>query len=412
MINEDFRGNPVRLHLRRYAGQARATAEGVLVGGRAHIHEVGYQLRLSFFLIVALPTLMAAAYYLLIAAPRYVAEAKFSVYTQAPARADPLAMLAQLPMASASLEDQHIVQDYINSRAMLEAVEKKYDLQRIYGTGGDIFSELWSGLSVERRTAYWTRHVHVTIDSNSGIADLQVDTFRPEDSLALVNGILAETRTMVENLSSDGDADAVKLAAQQFDKAAAQLAAVRAKVTQFRQDNHMVDAAHTGQFTAEMVGGLEVSLADAQSQIQQARSYLAPSDPRIAMLQARADSLRSQIDLQKNGLSQGSPTAPGDVALRGPDVLPASTLSQSETLDTELDVALKSYAAAAAANFEAQGNLSRDRRYLEVFIKPALPEDAGEPQRLRMIATVLVASFILWCLIITIGGAVRDHAGI
>ncbi len=391
-----------------YVRRARIALNGAVDYGRAHIHEVGYQLRLSFVVIVALPTLIAAVYYLLIAAPRYVAVSQFAVWTSAPGRADPLSMLVQLPTASASLEDQHIVQDYVYSRAMLESIEKRYDLNRIFGTGGDIFSELRSGLTVEDRTEYWKRHVHIAIDSTSGISTLDVDAFRPQDALMLANAVLARAQTMVQNLSDESDADAVQHTQRILEAAAKRLSQVRARVTTFRRQNHMVDATHTGQLATQMVGGLETGLADTEAQIQQLRSYLAPGDPRIAVLQARADSLRKQIDLQKSGFAGTAPAT----ATSGPDVMPASVLAQSEALETELDVALKGYTAAATAHFEAQGNLARNRRYLETFVKPALPEQAEKPERWRMIATVLVSAFIAWCLVITVGGAIRDHAGV
>ena len=407
MLNDTSRGRSS--DLQHYAGKVRGAVADVIANGRANIHDVSYQLRLSFVVVVCLPTLIAAVFYLLIAAPRYVAVAQFAVWTSAPPKADPLTMLIQMPTSSASLEDQHIVQDYVYSRAMLESIEKQYDLGHIFGTGGDIFSELWSGHTVENRLAYWRHHVNIAIDSNSGISTLEVDAFRPEDALTLANAVLVRSQTMVQGLSDEGDAEAVTHAKQTFDEAAARLSIVRARVTQFRRENRMVDARNTGQYATQMVGGLEVALADTEAEIQQLHSYLAPSDPRISVLQARADSLRKQIDLQKSGLAE---TTPSSAATTGPDVMPASVLAKSEALETELDVATKSYAAAAAAYFEAQGNLSRNHRYLETFVKPALPEEAEKPERWRMIATVLVSSFIAWCLLITVGGAIRDHAGV
>lgn len=396
---------------RGFFGDLRRAAEDAISHGREHIYEVKYQLRLSFIVIVVIPTVLAMTYYLLIAAPRYVATAQFAVWTSSPPRADPLTMLVQLPNSTSSLEDQHIVEDYINSRSMLESIEQQFDLDRIYGTGGDLFAEMGSGLTVERRVEYWKKHVDVTIDSNSGITTLEVDAFRPQDALTMARAVLARAQTMVQNLSDEGDADAVRQSKRQFDATGKLLSDVRAHITQFRRQNHMVDATHTGELTLQMVGGLEASLAETQSQIQQLRTYLKPDDPRISVLQARANSLRQQIDLQKTGLAE---TAAPFVAngSSSPDVLPASVLAQSEVLETELDVALKGYMVAAAAYYQAQGNLLEHRRFLEVFVKPALPEDADKPERFRMIATVFLTSLIVWCLVITIGGAVRDHAGV
>lgn len=406
MLNENTSNSPSGIRRRIEAG--RNLVAGAIEHGRANLHDVGYQLRLSFIVVVAIPTAISLVFYGLIAAPRYVAQAQFAVWSSSPAKLDPLAMLVQIPTASASLDDQHIVDDYIHSRPMLESVEHRIDLAHIFGSGGDIFSELWPGNSVERRLAFWNRHVVVTIDSSSGISTLEVDAFRPEDALTLANTVLNRAQDMVQNLSDESDRDALRHAKQTFDAATARLSDVRARVTRFRRENHIVDAAHSGQFTSQMVGALEANLAETEAQIQQLQSYLAASDPRIAVLKARAASLRSQIDLQKDGLAETTTAAPAN----GPDVLPASVLATSEALGTELEIATKSYAAAAASFYEAQANMSRNHRYLEVFVKPALPEEAEKPQRLRMIATVLITSFIAWCLLITVGGAIRDHAGV
>jgi capsular polysaccharide transport system permease protein len=406
MLNDTTNSRSVSA--RQIAGRARGALEGAIAHGRANIHDSSYLMRLSFVVVVGIPTVLAMVFYLLIAAPRYVATAQFAVWTSAPPKADPLTMLISMPSSSAALEDQHIVQEYVYSRAMLESIEKQYDLGRIYGSGGDVFSELWPGHTIEKRLAYWKRHVVVTIDTNSGISSLEVDAFRPQDALLLANAVLARAQTMVQNLSDEGDSEALRHAKLILDSSTARLSEVRNHVTQFRRDNHMVDAKNAGQFNAQMVGALETALASTEAEVQQLRSYLTPADPRIAMAVARADSLRKQIDLQKSGLAETAPSS----RTGGPDVLPASVIAKSEALDTELDVATKSYAAAATAYFEAQGELSRNHRYLESFVKPALPEEATKPQRWRMIATVMVSSFIAWCLLITVGGAIRDHAGV
>ncbi len=394
----------------RIAGEAPGAAPGLkgrirhaVAHGRQNIHDPRYQMKLSFAVIVLIPTLIATLYFGLIASSRYVAQAQFAVWSATPARADPLSMLMSLPSTDAQVGDQHIVQEYVGSRPMLEAIEKQFDLERIFGTGADWFSELNTSRSVEDRLRYWRSRVHVTIDTASGICTLTVEAFTPQDALALAKGVLAQAQVMAAGLSDQSHRDLVLQSKKQLDRMSQVMGNVRAQVTQFRDQHQVVDALRASQMDSQIIGALEAGLANTETQIQQFKSYMKADDPRITRLQSQAQSYRSQIAQARAGLVGGGNSAAGPTN---------NVIGENERLNAEMDIATKGYAAASNAYMQALANASGESRYLEEFVPPALPEKAEAPQRLRIILTVFAVTMIAWCLLLTLGGAIRDHAGV
>ena len=75
-------------------------------------------LTLSLLACVALPTILAALFYIFIAADRYVSEARFAVRSNEAQAADALGMITGLPQFGDCFRS-YIVADYVESRDMV-----------------------------------------------------------------------------------------------------------------------------------------------------------------------------------------------------------------------------------------------------------------------------------------------------
>ena len=86
----------------------------------------------SFVVLVLLPIAFVAAYFFAIAADQYVAEFRFTLSTVESPRLDPLSLLAgNASQSPAAIKSQILVQ-YIASRAMVDEVDAKLDLRRLF----------------------------------------------------------------------------------------------------------------------------------------------------------------------------------------------------------------------------------------------------------------------------------------
>ncbi|MBV9860398.1 MAG: hypothetical protein JO038_09895 [Alphaproteobacteria bacterium] len=370
----------------------------------------GPWVRISFVLLVALPTLVAAAYYILIASPRYVTQAAYQVRSEEVPRADAstgASTVVQLPEKKGSSSDAQIVHDFIRSRAMVDAIGKSVDLHRIFARPGtDFLSRLSPNASAEQLLEYWRDRVHVTLDSVTGISHLDVEGFTPDDSYQLSTLILDQADGLVRRLSDQAREDAVKHTEREKEAAANALADVRERVAKFRNENQLVDPVKSSDMALQTIASMEADLNKTEADLSQLRSYIRPGDARISTLETRAASLRAQIEAQRRALAD-NPNAPQH---SGTDTLKTAALSEFEALTAELNLATTTYAAASNAYLQAKADASRHDVYLLRFINPAVPQEAMRPERARDIAIVLVGALVVWCILLMVGGAIRDHA--
>jgi capsular polysaccharide transport system permease protein len=139
---------------------------------------------LAAVLVVALPTLLAAIYYLLIASPRYVSEAQFIVRNAGQSTPSTLGSALQVVGIAPSQTDAFAVHQYIESRDALRELSRRYDLPAILGPRGvDAFSRYprpWEDRSNEGLHKGFQRFVTVGYDSTTGISTLRVEAFRAQ----------------------------------------------------------------------------------------------------------------------------------------------------------------------------------------------------------------------------------------
>ena len=124
-----------------------------------------------FVLIVIVPTLLAAIYYLLIASPRYVSEARFIV--RAPAQTQPSALGVALQGVGlpGAQTDAFAVYEYVRSRDGLRDLGTRYDVAAVLGRSGtDILARHprpWDSRSFEGLHRGYQRFVTVGYDSTT-----------------------------------------------------------------------------------------------------------------------------------------------------------------------------------------------------------------------------------------------------
>jgi capsular polysaccharide transport system permease protein len=121
--------------LRKAARQARAPVSLVSGGGGFSARKGGRAfvigVYVSLFLFVIVPIVGSGIYYAFVASPQYVSEAHFAVRNGEQSPLDMLGSITGFPQTG-RFQDALIVTNYIHSRAMIEQVDAKLNLRRIY----------------------------------------------------------------------------------------------------------------------------------------------------------------------------------------------------------------------------------------------------------------------------------------
>jgi capsular polysaccharide transport system permease protein len=354
-----------------------------------------------FLAVVALPTLAAAIYYFLIAAPLYVSEARFVVRskTQAP----PAALGGLLSSVGVSLgsgqTDAFEVQEYMVSRDAVADLSRRYGLRALLERSeADFlmrFPRPFEGQSFENLFNNYKRFVTVGYDSLTGISTLRVRGFRSSDAQTMANALLDGGEALVNRLNDREMADAVAQAQREVVESETRGLEAQAMLTEFRNRERMIDPDRASVASLDLLGKLETQLASMRAE-RAGLAASAPESPQLPVLDKRIAAFSAQLEAER------SRTA-GEADSLAPMV------GEYERLTLERDLAVKTIGAAVANLEAARMEARRKQLYLERIVRPNLPDKAEEPKRLRAVLTVLVASMVAYGTLSLVIAGLREH---
>jgi capsular polysaccharide transport system permease protein len=372
--------------------------------GKRSSHKRSFWLPVSLAVAILVPTLLASIYYGLIAADQYVSEARFAVRTSEQQAADVLGMVTGMPGATV-VSDSYIVTDYVGSREMVEALEKRLPLREIYAnSNADFLTRLDPALTIEQLVAYWNRRIDVFFDPAKNTITVRAQAFTPGDAERIVSEIVDIARSLVNDLSAQARRDAVQFAAGELARAELRVRGARDNMLAFRSENRQFDPAATAETTLGIVGELDAQQSALKSQLAALSGYLSADAPSIQMLKSRIDALEAESNRIQDGIAEGEESESGvqSGALAG-------VLSEYQELLLDQEFAETAYTAALGSLERARTEADRQQAYLAVYVHPNVAEEAAYPRRLLSIFVVLVLSFVVWAIGALAVLTVRDH---
>jgi capsular polysaccharide transport system permease protein len=358
--------------------------------------------RLAIGAFVA-PTLIATLYYGLIASDRYVSESDFIVRGMSTRRASGLDMLFQTFGISRAVDDTNAVQQYMLSRDAVRALEARLPLREIFSNRkGDVFArfpsfwQIFDRDAFERLYDYYLDHVTVVQDRTKGITALKVVTFDAADSRRVATTLLRLAEEMVNRMNERAQNDAVRSARADVELAESRLMKTQLDLTGFRNKELLIDPNRSSVSVLETITNLSTELTHTMALIQET-AKTAPDNPALGIWRAKTAALQSQIDREREKIA-------------GRDGALAPKVADYERLSLSRDLAERGLVAATASLEAARQEARRQQIYVEEIMPPNLPDEAGEPRRLRSITTVIVLTLsvaaIFW--ILTVGA--KEHA--
>lgn len=353
----------------------------------------------AFLLVVVAPTLVVAAYYLLIASPLYVSEARFVVRQANQPQASSLGFVLQGVGLSASSSDAFAVHEYVLSADGIRELERKFDLPKILAPRGvDPFTgwpRAWEGESDEGLVKALKRFVVVGFDSTTGISTLRVESFDPRTAQALNLAMLDGGERLVNRMNSRATDDAVREAKQSREEARTRLADVQVQLAAFRNREQFIDPARTATEGSALVGNLLATIATLRAERAQLAAE-APRSPQLPMMDSRIAAYENQVQTERAKIAGSSTSL-------------ASKISTYEDLALRRELADKELAEATAGVITAEQDARRQKLYLERIVSPNLPDKPIEPRRLAAILTVFISMLLVYALGWLIWAGVREH---
>ena len=355
----------------------------------------------SFLAMVVLPAALSAWYLWNRAADQYASHVGFSVRTEeAGASIELLGAISGLSGSSSS--DTDILYEFLQSQELVRRIDTDLDLREMWARADPqvdpVFAYHAPG-TIEDLVDYWPRMVRISYDSGSGLLDLRVLAFDPEDARAIARRIFEESSAMINQLSAIAREDAIRYARDELQAAEERLTEARLALTEFRNRTQIVDPTMDTQGQMGLVTNLQAQLAEALIELDILRETTRDNDPRITQAERRIAVIENRIAAERAniGMTGGDGRAFADI------------VGEYERLVVDQEFAEQAYTAALASFDAARNEARRQSRYLAAHVTPTLAEAPGYPQRGTLLGLIGLFAFLIWSVTVLVAYSLRDR---
>lgn len=354
----------------------------------------------GFLAIVMAPTLIALVYFLLVASPRYVSEARFIVRAQNQQTPSALGIALQgVGVASSSTTDAFAVHEFIKSRDGLTYLGRYLDLNSVFSPrSADVFSRAvgpWHGAAKEDVFEGTAKFVTVGYNSTNGISTLRVEAFTPGDAKRVADRLLIGSEELLNQLNTRSSKAAVAEAERTLIEAQERLAESQRQLGLFRNRQGFIDPSRTALESSQLIGSLRSNLAGLMAERSSLASQ-APQSPQLAGLDVRIRAYQAQIEAERAKIVGGE----GSLAPK---------IGEYERLILDTEIADRGITAARNELETARLDARRQQLYLDRIVEPNLPDKAIEPKRLLSILAVFATCLLIYGIGKLIWASVREH---
>ena len=281
----------------------------------------------------------------------------------------------------------------------MEIIDRELDLRTIYNRAeGDPVFTLGPDASIEALVAFWRRMVQISFETGAGIIHVEARAFTPEDARAISTAILRHSSELVNKLSEQARSDALRFAQEEQTDAEAALQAMRAKLSDFRRENRIVDPSGDVAGQAGLLNALQSELAQALVERDMLSTYADEGDQRMLQANRRIDAIGARIEAERASLG-----VPGQAS-----ALP-EVVGRYEELLVDLQFANTAYTQALANLAAARAESRRQSRYLAPHVQPTRAESALYPRRALLAGLTLLFLTLGWSIGMLVYYNVRDN---
>ncbi|MFY0659597.1 MAG: sugar transporter [Shimia sp.] len=360
----------------------------------------------SFVLMVILPIAGVVGYLWGVAKDQYGSVTGFTVRQEESAGAQEiLGGLAQLAGSNSS-SDGEILYQFILSQHMVRLVEDSVGLQAHYTQYWEedpVFS-LWPDATIEDLEGFWERVVRVSLDSSSGLIDVQVRAFDAETAHAITSSIVHHSQAMINALNETAREDAMRYAREDLENSVARLKDAREALTAFRTRTRIVDPASDLQGRMGVMSNLQQQLAEALIEYDLLKDSASSTDPRLTQTTRRITAIQDRIKLEREAFATESiETGVGQEDY--PDLI-----AEFEGLVVDREFSEETYRATLAAVDVARAKAQRQSRYLATFVPPTLAESSEYPKRFTLAALIAACLLLAWAILTLVYYSIRDRS--
>ena len=353
-----------------------------------------------FLVTTVIPTVLAILYFGLYASDVYISESRFIVRSPEQQTSSPLGLILKSAGFARSEDDSYSVQDYIQSRDALKALNDELGIGKAFASPKvDIFSR-FAGLdrdtSFEALYLYYQKKVGVQLDSASSITTLTIRAFTAEDAYAMDRRLLVLSESLINKLNERGRQDMIRFATVEVTDAEKKATAAALALARYRNQKGVIDPEKQSAIPLQQIAKLQDDMIVTKAQIAQLE-MVAKNNPQLPVLHQRARLLENEIQAETSRVAGG-----GNRSL-------ATKAAEYQRLALEKEFSDKMLASAMSSLELARNEAQRKQLYLERIVQPSMPDQAVEPHRLRAVLATFTIGLVVYGVFTMLLAGLREH---
>ncbi|WP_439097847.1 capsule biosynthesis protein [Campylobacter devanensis] len=356
--------------------------------------------RLDSFKTVIYIMIVVIFYYTFIAADRYVSNVSLSVKSTDGGSPISLSGIESLVgVASSSTEDIKLLQEYIKSFDMLQKLDEKINLRSLYEKQKlDLFFRIYSSTSKESYLKYYRDRIHILFDDTTGLLNVAVEGFSPEDARNISAAILEECERFINEISHNIAREQLRFAQGELESAKQKYKDAKNELLAFQNEYGVFDPQSLAKTKAGFITEIELQISKKETELNTMRSYLNDNAPEIAALKAELRAHREQLEKERRKVaSNASQDKLNDV------------VAQFEALYLNLSFAEDVYKTAITAVETTRIEIGRKAKQVVVIQSPYVPDSAAYPNKMYNIITIFVILTLIFGVVRLVRAIIDEH---
>lgn len=354
-----------------------------------------------FIVVCVIPTIVAAIYYGLIAQPIFATAITFGVRPAEPmqVKSEGAGITQAVPFSAEVGITSYGVVQYLESDKFVHDLSARVNLDALYGPKrGDVFDHLDADADTDQKTRYLKRKIRPYFDITTGLVSVDVKAFSAVDSYELSRQVLRISEMLINSISDRIRQDAVENANKEVDRVAAQLDQKRVDLAKLREKYGIVEPSQLALSNLQLANKLREDLITLQAQRDAMTPEVTSDAPLMKSLNGKIKVVTAELNILDNSAGLGASARSY-----------APQVEKLENIKAEIAMLEKQYASASDGRQRQIANADRQSLYLVKFVDALKPDSATEPHGLRTVLFTLVASFMLWAILVFGIQATRDH---
>jgi capsular polysaccharide transport system permease protein len=351
-----------------------------------------------FLLTFLVPFLTVTVYMLRFATDRFDSESAIIITEESGAAATIDLSAIGLP-APPSQRDPLVLAEFIQSADMLRHLEAKLSLRAHYSAPDiDWWHRLPAGYSLEDFHDYMAHFLVVEFDTDSQIIKLHVESFNREFSQQVLNAVLARSQQFIDQLNDKVTAGQTQFLEAKLVETEGRLRAARNELVTFQTQNRLMSTEQEALMVSTNIGELEKQLLAKSGELETRLQVLSNTSPVIQLLQQEIETLKDQLDQEKDRLSGGSSLAVNELD------------AKFREIQFNVEFMTNLYKSNLAQLEQARVTAAQRLKYLVVVTQPSVADASLYPNRGFIIGTAAMVLFMIFFVISLIVAIIREHA--